>query len=46
MNLIWMNQSLVYFHKCINSGKFPGELNYIRLNLGLLQEYHAKSSTP
>ena len=39
MNEIWMSQAMIYFHKCTDSGKFPKELNYIRLNLGIIKPY-------
>lgn len=41
-NRIWYNRALVYFHKCESSGKFCGEFNFIRRELGIIKPYIPK----
>lgn len=44
MNKIWYNQAMIYFHICRDSGKFPGEWNYIRYKLGIIKPHVNKDA--
>lgn len=43
-SLKWYNQAYIYFHRCQTAGKFVGEFNYIRKEIGLIDPYVQKNT--
>lgn len=42
-NTKWYNQAWYYFHNCDSAGKFCGEFNFIRKELGIIKPYEHKN---